>query len=183
MNGFGLSLWRRGSSRSWRSGRGTEWDRPRRSALSVSSRNQRSTRFNHDDEVGVKCMWKRGVFGQPRPDGGVFVGGVVVADQMHLQAFRDLPVDLAQEPQELDVPMPGQAVTDHHAGEHVQCREQDRSPVALVVVGHRRRPATLHRQGRLGPIQCLHRGLLVQTQHQRVVRRVQIQPDDIDQLR
>ena len=32
---------------------------PRRSALSVSSRNHRSTRFSHEDEVEVKCMWKR----------------------------------------------------------------------------------------------------------------------------
>ena len=28
--------------------------------LSVSSRNQRSTRFSHDEEVGVKCRWNRG---------------------------------------------------------------------------------------------------------------------------
>lgn len=29
--------------------------RPRRRRLSVSSLNHRSTRFNHDDEVGMKC--------------------------------------------------------------------------------------------------------------------------------
>src|ERR1700704_2807631 len=39
---------------------GTEWNTPRRSALSVSSRNQRSTRLSHDEEVGVKCSWNRG---------------------------------------------------------------------------------------------------------------------------
>ena len=33
---------------------------PARSALSVSSRNQRSTRLSHDEEVGVKWRWNRG---------------------------------------------------------------------------------------------------------------------------
>jgi hypothetical protein len=37
---------------------GTELKLPRRRALSVSSRNQRSTRFSLD-EVGVKCVWNR----------------------------------------------------------------------------------------------------------------------------
>jgi hypothetical protein len=41
---------------------GTEWKTPRRSALSVNSRNQRSTRLSHDEEVGVKCRWNRGCF-------------------------------------------------------------------------------------------------------------------------
>jgi len=34
--------------------------RPRRSHLLVSSANQRSTRFIHDDEVGVKWKWTLG---------------------------------------------------------------------------------------------------------------------------
>jgi hypothetical protein len=33
--------------------------KPPRSALPVSSRNHRSTRFSHENEVEVKCMWKR----------------------------------------------------------------------------------------------------------------------------
>ena len=36
-----------------------------------------------------------------------------------------------------------------------------------------------HRQQRLGPIQGLDLTLLVHTQHQSAVRRIQIQPDDI----
>ncbi|MBI2906143.1 MAG: hypothetical protein HYX92_00660 [Chloroflexi bacterium] len=35
---------------------------PRRIRFSVISRNQRSTRFSHDADVGVKCLWKRGCF-------------------------------------------------------------------------------------------------------------------------
>ena len=39
---------------------GTEGNTPRRRALSVSSLNQRSTRFSQDELVGVKWKWTRG---------------------------------------------------------------------------------------------------------------------------
>ena len=74
------------------------------------------------------------------------------------------------------MPVPGQALADHLAGEHVQRREQRRGAVALVVMGHRRRPALDHRQRRLGAVQRLHRGFLVQAQHDRVVRRARYSP-------
>jgi integrase len=41
----------------------------------------------------------------------------------------------------------------------------------IVVVGHRRGLALLDRQRGLGAVQCLHRGFLVQAQHERIVRR------------
>src|SRR5213596_846670 len=59
-NGLGLSfqvsIQARMSALSWR----TERCVPRRSFLVVSSANQRSTRFNHELDVGVKCKTKRG---------------------------------------------------------------------------------------------------------------------------
>ena len=42
---------------------GTEVKAPRRSRRSVSSLNQRSMRFNHDELVGVKCRCQRARFG------------------------------------------------------------------------------------------------------------------------
>ena len=80
------------------------------------------------------------------------------------------------------MPVPRQAGSDHLPGQHVQRGEQRGRAVPLVVMGHRLRPTGHHRQRRLGAVQRLHGGLLVHTQHDRVVRRVQIQPDDIDQL-
>ena len=71
-------------------------------------------------------------------------------------------------------------ITD--AGQHVQRGEQGRGAVALVVVGHRAGPAGLDRQRRLGAIQRLDLALLVHAQHDRVLRRVQIQADDVDEL-
>ena len=76
----------------------------------------------------------------------------------------------------------GQALPDHRAGQHVQCGEQGGGAVAPVVVGHRlARPCIIGSDG-WRAVQCLHRGLLVHAQHDRLLGRVQVQPDDIDQL-
>jgi len=76
-----------------------------------------------------------GVLGQPLLHVDVFVGVVVVQDQVDLQAVGNLAVDGAQEFEELLVAVAGQTLPDHHAGQHVQRREQVGGAVALVVVG------------------------------------------------
>ncbi len=50
------------------------------------------------------------VLGEPRRDVVVFVGGVVVEDQVNLEAFGHRAVDRAQELQELVVAVAWQAV-------------------------------------------------------------------------
>jgi hypothetical protein len=52
---------------------------------------------------------------------------------VYRQSLGDLPVDGAQEAQELAVAVAGQALPDHLAGQHVQRREQGGGAVALVV--------------------------------------------------
>ena len=73
-------------------------------------------------------------------------------------------------------------VVEHLAGGDVQRGEQIGGAVALVVMGHRPGPARLHRQRRLGAVQCLALGLLVEAEHHGPLRRVQVQADDIDEL-
>ena len=94
--GLGSLLW--ASMYSWIAAMrsGTEWKTPRRNALSVSSRNQRSTRLSHDDEVGVKWRWNRGCLSS-HADVVVLVGGVVVQDQVDLQVLGHLAVDGLEE--------------------------------------------------------------------------------------
>ena len=137
--GLGSLLW--ASMYSWMAATrsGTEWKTPRRNALSVSSRNQRSTRLSHDDEVGVKCRWNRGCLSSQLADVFVLVGGVVVQDQMDLQVVGDLSVDGLEEFQPFLMPVPRHALADDHAGQHVERGEQGGGAVALVVVGHRLR--------------------------------------------
>jgi hypothetical protein len=55
-------------------------------------------------------------------------------------------------------------------------------PVAAVVVGASLRLAQAHRQQRLTAVEGLDLRLLVDTQHQRVLGRVQVQPDDVAHL-
>jgi hypothetical protein len=97
LSGFGSSLCAsRYASIAAMSAR-TELKLPRRGALSVSSRNQRSTRFNHADEVGGEMQVEPFVAAQPALHVGVVVRGTVVQDQMHRKVFRYLAVDRAEE--------------------------------------------------------------------------------------
>ena len=70
---------------------------PRRTRFSVSSRNHRSTRFSHDELVGMKWEGEPRVLVQPCPHAGLGVGPVVVQDQMEGGFFRKLPVQPPQE--------------------------------------------------------------------------------------
>src|SRR5208283_3917672 len=65
-NGLGCSLLMVMNSLMVAINSGTLVKTPRRMRLSVSSRNQRSTRLSHQAEVGVKCRWKRGCWANQR---------------------------------------------------------------------------------------------------------------------
>ena len=80
------------------------------------------------------------------------------------------------------MPVALHAAAQHRAVQHVQRREQRRGAVALVVVGHGRGPSLLHRQPRLGAVERLDLALLVDRQHDRVRRRVHVEPDHVAQL-
>ncbi len=83
--------------------------------------------------------------------------------------------------------MPGQAVPGHLAGRDLQRGEQRRGAVPDVVVRAPLGQPGLHRQHRRGPVQRLDLRLLIHAQNDRVLRRRQVQPDDVgdlgDQLR
>jgi len=74
------------------------------------------------------------------------------------------------------------ARTDDGAINCVECSEQCRGAVPLVVAGHRARPALGHRQRSLRVVQSLDGGLLVHAQHHRLLWRVQVEPDYVDEL-
>ena len=116
---------------------------------------------------------------QPLLDLGVLVRRVVVQYQVDVQLRRHLPVDQAQERQELLVAVPLPALADHPAGGDVQGGKQCRRAVPDVVVGVAFDVAQAHRQRRLGAIERLNLRLLVHTQDHRVVRRVEVQPDNV----
>jgi hypothetical protein len=63
---------------------------------------------------------------QPPIDFGVLVSAVIVQDQMDLQPVGHFAIDGAHELDEPGVAVPGKALADHRAGQHVQGREQRR---------------------------------------------------------
>src|SRR5262249_34252166 len=113
----------------------TEVWTPRRISLSVSRPNQRSTWFIQEEPVGVKWTQKRGCLAtQVRISGGV-VGGVVVADQGHVQAGGHGLVDGGPELLEVDRPVAAVQFADDGAVGDVERGEQAGDAVPQVVMG------------------------------------------------
>ena len=105
---------------------------------------------------------------EPRPHLGVLVRGVVVGDQVHIKMLRRLGINPAQELEPLLVAMSRHALADHPAGGDVEGGEQGGDAMALIVVRHGTTAALLHGQARLGAIERLDLGLLVDREHQGV---------------
>ena len=71
---------------------------------------------------------------QPDFHFGMFVGGVVVHDDVQVQFGRGVRIDLAQKGDELGVPVPRLAAADDLATGHVQSGKERGRAVALVVM-------------------------------------------------
>src|SRR5271169_5156118 len=74
------------------------------------------------------------------------------------------------------------ALADDLSVRHVEGGKKGGGAVAHIVVGHRAGPAFLERQAWLGTIQCLHLALLITAQHDGMLRRVEIQANDVSEL-
>ena len=124
-----------------------------------------------------------GMVGEPCADRRCPVGAVVIADEMDVQVVGDLAVDLDQELAELDGAVPSVQAGDHCSVGGIERREQGGSAVPDVVVG-----AFSGTTGCIGSVFAVPSNawiwrLLLHTQHYRVLRRCQIQPDDVGDLR
>ena len=93
--------------------------------------------------------------GEPGPDLGMLVSGVVVDHRVDQLAGWDVALDGVEEADELLMPVALHAVTDHSAVDDVEGGEQRRCAMALVVVRHGAAAAFLQRQTRLGAVERL----------------------------
>jgi len=125
---------------------------------------------------------KAGMPVEPGPDLGVLVASVIVEDHVDELAGRDLGFDRIEEADELLMPVPLHAAADDLAFEHVEGGKQRGRAIALVVMGEGTATAGLQRQAGLGAIECLDLRFLVDAEHDRVRRRIDIEADDIPQL-
>ncbi len=95
--------------------------------------------------------------GEPGPDFGMLVSGVVVDDEMDVQLGRHVSFDMTQEGEELRVAMAGFALSDDCAIEHVEGGKQGGRAMTLVVVGDAfdvAEPQLLARTARLNSGNC-----------------------------
>src|SRR3954447_22350596 len=116
---------------------------------------------------------------EPDADICMLVSGIVVHDQMQVQIWRGLAVNPIEESDELLVSMAAHALANYLPVQHIECRKEGRRAVALVVVRHRLAPRGLHRKPALGAIECLDLRLLVHGEHQRMLRRVHVETNNV----
>ena len=112
----------------------------------------------------------------------VFVGAIVVYDQMEIEDVGCLGVDPFEKSNELLMPMTRHAIADDLAVEHVQCRKQCRGAIAFVIVGHRPATAFLQGKARLGAVQGLNLAFFVDTQHQGFVWWIDVETNNVDEF-
>jgi hypothetical protein len=100
----------------------------------------------------------------PALHGWGLVSGIVVNDEMEIETGGGLLVDQFKKAQELAVTMARHASPDNPAVQHVQRRKQGGGADAIVVVGHGTGTPLLHG---------------VDAQDQRLVGRIEIEPDHV----
>jgi hypothetical protein len=116
--------------------------------------------------VGVRWTCQRALFGQPIADQRRLVGGVVVPDEMDLEALGDIGLDLVEELAELGRPMTAVAFSDHMAGGNVEGGKQRGCAMPFVVVAA---PGNLAGQHGLAAVQRLNLAFLVDAKHNRML--------------
>ncbi len=116
------------------------------------------------------------VRGEPALDLRRPMGAAVVEHEVGVEVGGDLTIDGLQELLELDRTVASVQGADHLARREVQPGVETAGAVTLVVVGGARRRARQHRQDRRGAVQRLDLRLLIDAQHHRTLRRIQVQP-------
>ena len=101
---------------------------------------------------------------------------------MDVEPGRDAAVEVIKKREKFLVAMARLTQGNHFAIKGIECREQGRSAVAVVIVRYSFDIAQPHRQHRLGTFQRLDLALFVYTQHQRLVRRIKVQTHDVAHL-
>ena len=119
---------------------------------------------------------------QPGPDRRRFMGGVVVHDDVDVEAIGNVSVDSLEEVQKFGRAVPLVAFADDEAGGDVECGKQRGRTMTDIGVGSALRHTGHHRQNRLFAVERLDLAFLIDTKDQRPVGRRQIEADNIADL-
>src|SRR5215210_2986991 len=112
----------------------------------------------------------------------MFVRAVVIQDEVEFQFGRKLGIDGAQKFEELLMAVARQALSDHFAIQHIERRKQGRGAVADIVMGVRAATPLLERQTGLGAVERLDLALFIDTKHDRLIGRIEVDPHYICEL-
>jgi hypothetical protein len=104
----------------------------------------------------------------------MFVGGIVIHDQMQLFVLGRGIVHQPQEVDSLLMPVPLLAQADRFSIQSVESCKQRCRAISLVIVGHRARASALQRQARLRAVESLNLALLIATQRQSMLGWIEI---------
>ena len=110
------------------------------------------------------------------------MGAVVVHDEVHFLIRREFGFQMVEEPDELPAAVAILTGANYLAIENVERGEKGRCSMAFVVVCLALWQARPQRENRGSPIQSLNLALLIYTQHQSALGRVQIQTNNIPDL-
>lgn len=119
---------------------------------------------------------------EPRFDLGCFVSGVVVHEDMDIDRFTDVSVDLFEKIQELDCPVAFVAFAYDESRGDIERGKQRDCTMPHIAVRAPFRYGRHYRQDRLLAIQGLDLAFLVDTEDKGSVRWRQVKADDIADL-
>src|SRR4029079_2826633 len=119
---------------------------------------------------------------EPRLDLGGFVGGIVIHDNVDIEPFGDLTIDLLEEVQELGRTVTLVALADDEPRADIARGDQRGRSTPPIDVRETVWHARHHRQYRLFAIECLDLALLIDAEDERSAGRGKIKTDDIAYL-
>src|SRR5450759_424098 len=130
---------------------------------------------------GREMKMDAGMCGQPGLDVGGGVGRGVVDDRVQVTT-REAASQLLEEAEEVWSAVCLRALADHLAGRHLQSSVEACQAISFVVVSLTSRYTRAKGQKGLRAVEGLDLGLLVHADDERVRRRVEVQPDDVNDL-
>src|SRR6202040_582423 len=107
---------------------------------------------------------------------------VVIHDQMHVELWWHLLLQLVEKLYKLLAPMTRCTLTDDFAAENIKGREQGGGAMPFVIMRPSLRQSRAQRQQGRRAIQGLNLAFFIHAQHQGAVWRIEIQPDHVAHL-
>lgn len=117
--------------------------------------------------------------GKPSLDFRMFVRGIVVDHDMHIELLRNVLLYMLQERQILLMPVSPFALGEHLTVGNVESGKERRRAVSFIIVGDPLNISQTHRQHGLCSFQGLDLALFIDAEHDGILWGAQVEPHDI----